>query len=194
MLQTYSQIFKEWKDEAGVKDTILIRNCYKALHQLKCNVVIYPEARFSLAGINEDIGKALGKFAKVCKVPVVVMNQKGTFLRSPQWCKHPYRKIQCELDYIQVVTKEEVLTLSAEEIQERIEDAFIWDDYKWQYDNKIKIKDKDRATNIHKILYKCPCCGAEEKTTSYQYRYPHSYIDNLLFFLLVLMLLDFLRM
>ena len=151
------------------KDTILIRNCYKALHTLKCNVVIYPEARFALAGINEDIGKALGKFAKVCKVPIVVMNQKGTFLRSPQWCKHPYRKIQCELDYIQVVTKEEVLTLSAEEIQERIEDAFIWDDYKWQYDNKIKIKDKDRATNIHKILYKCPCCGAEEKTTSYDH-------------------------
>lgn len=24
MLQTYSKIFKEWKDEAGVKDTILI--------------------------------------------------------------------------------------------------------------------------------------------------------------------------
>lgn len=151
------------------KDTILIRNCYKALHQLKCNVVIYPEARFALAGVNEDIGKALGKFAKVCKVPVVVMNQKGTFLRSPQWCKHPYRKIQCELDYIQVVTKEEVLSLSAEEIQERIEDAFIWDDYKWQYDNKIKITDKDRATNIHKILYKCPCCGAEQQTTSYDH-------------------------
>ena len=151
------------------KDTILIRNCYKALHELKCNVVIYPEARFALAGVNEDIGKALGKFAKVCKVPVVVMNQKGTFLRSPQWCKHPYRKIRCEVDYIQVVTKEEVLTLSAEEIQERIEDAFIWDDYKWQYDNKIKITDKDRATNIHKILYKCPCCNSEQKTISYDH-------------------------
>ncbi len=151
------------------KDTILIRNCYKALHELKCNVVIYPEARFALAGINEDIGKALGKFAKVCKVPVVVMNQKGTFLRSPQWCKHPYRKIQCEVDYIQVATKEEVLTLSAEEIQERIEDAFIWDDYKWQYDNKIKITDKDRATNIHKILYKCPCCNAEQQIVSYDH-------------------------
>ena len=149
------------------RDTILIRTCYNVLHKLKCNVVIYPEARFALAGINEDIGKALGKFAKLCKVPIVVMNQKGTFLRSPQWLKHPYRKIQCEVDYIQVVDKDEVLNLSADEIQERIEDALIWDDYKWQYDNKIKITDKDRAKNIHKILYKCPCCEAEEKTISY---------------------------
>lgn len=151
------------------KDTVLIKNCYRALHNLKCNVVIYPEARFALAGINEDIGKALGKFAKLCKVPVVVMNQKGTFLRSPQWCKHPYRKIQCEVDYIQIVSKEEVLSLSAEEIQERIEDAFIWDDYKWQFDNQIKITDKDRATNLYKILYKCPCCGKEQKMTSYDH-------------------------
>lgn len=151
------------------KDTVLIKNCYRVLHNLKCNVVIYPEARFALAGINEDIGKALGKFAKLCKVPVVVMNQKGTFLRSPQWCKHPYRKIQCEVDYIQIVNQEEVMTLSADEIQERIEDAFIWDDYKWQFDNQIKINDKDRATNIYKILYKCPCCGAEQKTISYDH-------------------------
>ena len=97
----------------------MLKHILYVIRKKKKSVTIYPEARFSLAGINEDIGKALGKFAKVCKVPVVVMNQKGTFLRSPQWCKHPYRKIRCELDYIQVVTKEEVLTLSAEEIQER---------------------------------------------------------------------------
>lgn len=152
------------------KDTVLIRNCYNALHKLKCNVVIYPEARFTLAGINEDIGKALGKFVKLCKVPVIVMNQKGTFIRSPQWNKHPYRKgFRCEADFTQIVTKEEVLNLSADEIQERIEKAFIYDDYQWQYDNKIKIKDADRANNLHKILYKCPCCGSEQKMISYNH-------------------------
>lgn len=151
------------------KDTVLIKNCYRILHNLKCNVVIYPEARFALAGINEDIGKALGKFVKFCKVSVVVMNQKGTFLRSPQWCKHPYRKIRCIVDYIQIVSKEEIDTISADEIQKRIEDNFKWDDYKWQFDNKIKIKDKDRAKNIHKILYKCPVCHQEYEMISYDY-------------------------
>lgn len=152
------------------KDTVLIKNCLRMLRKHKCNVVIYPEARFSLAGINEDIGKALGKFAKLCKVPVVVMNNKGNFIRSPQWNKHPYRRgFRLETDFIQVVTKEEIETLTADEIQERIEDAFIYDDYKWQYDNQIKITAKDRATNLHKILYKCPCCNAEQKIISYDH-------------------------
>lgn len=152
------------------KDTVLIRNCVNTLKKLKTSVVIYPEARFSLAGINEDIGKALGKFAKLCGVPVVVMNQRGNFIRSPQWNKRPYRKgFRCEADFIQIVNKEEIKTLSPNEIQARIEKAFVYDDYKWQYDNKIKIKALDRAKNLHKILYKCPCCNHEQTIQSYQH-------------------------
>jgi protein-arginine kinase activator protein McsA len=60
-----------------------------------------------------------------------------------------------------VATQEEVETLSAEEIQARIEEAFVYDDYKWQLDNKIKIKSKHRAQNIHKVLYKCPHCNKD---------------------------------
>ena len=124
-------------------------------------MVIYPEARFSLAGINEDIGKALGKLVKMANVPCVVLNQKGNFIRSPQWCKHPIRHNKLVTDITCVARKEELDTLSAEEIQERIEKAFVYDDYKWQLDNKIKIRSKKRAQNLHKILYKCPVCGKE---------------------------------
>lgn len=130
------------------------------------SMVIYPEARFSLAGINEDIGTAVGKLAKLCKVPVVVINQRGNFLRSPQWNKHPYRDIPCICDFKQVINKDEVLSLSSDEIQKRIEDAFVYDEYKWQYDNKIKMKSKYKAHNIHKILYKCPCCNSEHHMDS----------------------------
>lgn len=35
MLQTYSKIFKEWKDEAGVKDTILIGACPSIRNTIK---------------------------------------------------------------------------------------------------------------------------------------------------------------
>ncbi len=141
--------------------TTLIRQMVTALQKNKKSVVVYPEARFSLAGITEDIGKALGKFVKLAKVPVLVLNQKGNFIRSPQWCKHPIRHIPLRADLTCVANKEEVLTLSADEIQERIEKAFVYDDYQYQYDNKIKIKTKKRAQNIHKILYKCPICGEE---------------------------------
>ncbi len=86
-------------------DIHLVKKIIDATRNKKICMTIYPEARFSLAGINEDIGTALGKLVKKCKVPVVVVNQKGNFLRSPQWCKHPYRDIPIECNFIQVVNK-----------------------------------------------------------------------------------------
>lgn len=148
------------------KDFKLIKQIIDATRNKKICMTIYPESRFSFAGINEDIGTALGKLAKKCKVPVVVVNQKGNFLRSPQWCKHPYRDIPMICDFTQVVTKDEVLNLSAEEIQKRIEDAFAYDDYQYHLDSGYKMKSKNRAKNIHKLLYKCPHCGSEHHMDS----------------------------
>lgn len=141
--------------------SVMVKHILTAIRKNKKIVTIYPEARFSLAGINEDIGKALGKLVKMADVPVVVLNQNGNFLRSPQWNKHPYRKVPLEATFTCVATQEEVRTLTADQIQERIEKAFVYDDYKWQLDNKIQIKCKQRAQNIHKILYQCPVCKKE---------------------------------
>lgn len=148
------------------QDLTVVKHILKMLTSYKRSCVIYPEARYSFAGINEDIDGALGKLAKKAKCPVVVFIQRGNFLRSPQWCKHPYRRVRVEGDFIQVATREEVMTLPAEEIQRRIEDTFKYDDYKWQYENKIKIKCKKRAHNIHKILYQCPVCKTEHEMCS----------------------------
>ena len=147
-------------------DLKVVKHILHALTRQKICVTIYPEARFSLAGINEQIDTALGKLAKTAKVPVAVFMQKGNFLQSPQWNKHPYRKVPIEGEIKQIVTAEEVFTLSAEEIQKRIEAEWHYDDYAWQRDNKIEIKSKARAHNIHKILYQCPVCGKEFVTDS----------------------------
>lgn len=148
------------------QDLSVVKHILTVLTRQKLCCTIYPEARFSLAGINEQIDGALGKLAKKAKCPVVVCISRGNFLRSPQWCKHPYRKVPIESDFIQIVTREEVEKLSAAEIQKRIEDAFVYDDYAYQLDNKIKITSKKRAQNIHRILYQCPVCGTEFSTNS----------------------------
>ncbi len=147
-------------------DLKVVKHILHALTRQKICCTIYPEARFALAGVNEQIDTALGKLAKTAKVPVAVFMQKGNFLQSPQWCKHPYRRVPIEGEIKQIVTKEEVLTLSADEIQKRIEAEWVYDDYAWQRDNKIKITCKKRAHNIHKILYQCPVCGKEFVTDS----------------------------
>ncbi len=147
-------------------DMTVVRHILNALTRQKVCCTIYPEARFSLAGINEQIDGALGKLAKKAKVPVCVFIAKGNFIRSPQWNKRPYRQVPIEGRFEQIVTREEVMTLSAEEIQRRIEEKFVYDDYAYIRDRHIPMKCKQRAQNIHKILYQCPVCGKEFATDS----------------------------
>ena len=142
-------------------DLLVIKNTADLIRKRKISVCIYPEARFSLAGITENLGEGLGKMAKLCKCRVIVLNQKGNFIFSPQWNKHPYRYNRVYVDATEVFTSKEAIELPADELQARIEKAFVYDDYKWAHDNKIKTKCKKRAQNIHKILYKCPTCNQE---------------------------------
>ena len=166
-------IGKEWlmRSVGGIykrkftSDMFVVKHILTALKRGNI-VTIYPEARFSLAGVNEAIDGALGKLVKVAKCPVAFIQMHGNFLMSPQWNKHPYRKVQVYGDMTQIVTREEAETLSAEEIQSRIEKCFNYDEYAWQYENKIKIDSEYRAHNIHKILYQCPHCKKEFTTVS----------------------------
>ena len=166
-------IGKEWllRSAGGIykrkftSDIMVVKHILTALKNGNI-VTIYPEARFSLIGINEAIDGALGKLVKVAKCPVVFLQMRGNFLMSPQWNKHPYRKVKVSADMTQIVTKEDAENLSAEEIQKRIEKCFNYDEYAWQYENKIKIDNEYRAHNIHKVLYQCPHCGKEFTTKS----------------------------
>lgn len=148
------------------KDIGVVKHILYALTVNKVSVAIYPEARFSLIGINEKIDGALGKLAKLAKVPVAVLICHGDFIRSPQYCKHPYKNIGTVTDMYQVVSKEDVLKLSAEEIQKKIEEVFVYDDYQWQYDNNIHIKSKYKLEKIHNVLYQCPNCKEEHMMSS----------------------------
>ena len=147
-------------------DIRVVRHMLTVLRKRKGIVTMYPEARFSLAGINERLDDALGKFVKTARCPVVIFLAHGNFLRSPQWNKHPVRSVKIDATMTQIVTAEEAATLPAAEIQKRIEEALVYDDYAWQAENNIRIKSKKRAHNIHRILYQCPVCGEEFTTDS----------------------------
>ncbi len=147
-------------------DLTVVRHIMHAIVRNESSMTFYPEARFSIIGVNERLDKALGKLAKKAKVPVVMLMLTGNFLRSPQWNKHPYRNVKVSGVMTQIVSKEEVETLTADEIQKRIEDHFVYDEYRWQYENKIEIKSKKRAENLHKVLYQCPHCKTEFKMYS----------------------------
>ena len=143
--------------------TVTVKHILRYLRQTKQSVAIYPEARFALAGINERLDEALGKLCKHANVPVVLFKANGNFLNSPQWSKHPYRRIRQEAEISLLLTPEQLAAMTADEVQATIEKAFERDEYAWQVEKGYHIKCKKRADGLHRILYKCPACGKEFK-------------------------------
>ncbi len=146
-------------------DIKLFKQIKYALEELKYIVAIYPEARYSLCGTTAILPESLGKMVKVLKHPVVVLNMHGDYLTQPVW-NLSMRRVPLAADMTQIITKDEINFLSVDEINRRINQAFIYDEYQWQKDNQIKIDFKHRAKGLHQVLYQCPSCKTEHQMNS----------------------------
>ncbi len=146
-----------------IQDLSLMKNLKHSVKVLKNNVVIYPEARYSLDGTTSYLPPSLGKLAKFLDVPVTVINLKGSYISDPQWNKYKQNRMPMEAFVEEILTAEQVRTLSVAEINEKIQKAFIYDDWKWLKESGTKLKYKNRANNLNAILYQCPKCKTEFK-------------------------------
>ena len=144
-----------------IQDLSLMKNLKYAVNELKNDVVIYPEARYSLDGTTSYLPPSLGKLAKFLNVPITVINLKGSYVSDPQWNKYKQNGMPMEAYVEEIVSAEEVKTLSANEINERIQKAFEYDDWKWLKESGTKLKYKNRAYNLNAILYQCCSCKTE---------------------------------
>lgn len=124
---------------------------------------MYPEARYSPCGTTSYLPDSLGKLIKMNKVPVVVAIHHGNHLYAPFWNFRKKRKVPLYTTLTQVLTAEQVKALSAEEINAIIREAFQYDDYRYQKENGIRIREKYRAEGLHKVLYQCPHCLTESQ-------------------------------
>lgn len=146
-------------------DIVMIKHIRHVVEKNRDIVVIYPEARYSLVGTNAVLPKSLGKIIKLLKVPVVVLKMHGNYLNTPVWnLKKRNNRIEAELT--QIVTQSETEDLPSEEIFERVEQAFQYDEYRWQKENNIRIPYKKNAEGLHKVLYQCPNCMTEYEMNS----------------------------
>ncbi len=152
-----------------ITDIGLVRNCHRVLQDYGDVFVMFPEARYTPDGTQSVLPPAIGKLAKKNNVPVVILLNHGNFLNQPFWSHYKFRKVPFYATMKQVITAEDIEKLNVDEINEIIGKEFQYDDYKWQKDNNIRITEKYRAHGLHKILYQCPHCMAEGKTSDENY-------------------------
>ena len=127
---------------------------------------MYPEARYSPCGITSYLPDSLGKLIKMNGVPVVVAMHHGNYLHAPSWNFRKKRKVPFYTQMKLLFTAEETKTLSVAELNARLKASFVYDDYRYQKENGIRITEAYRAEGMHKILYQCPHCLAESQMAS----------------------------
>lgn len=127
---------------------------------------MYPEARYSPCGTTAYLPESLGKLIRMNKVPVVVVIHRGNHLHSPFWNFRKKRRVPLHTTATQILTAEQVKSMTVDEINEAVRKAFEYDDYRYQKENGIRITEPYRAEGLHKVLYQCPHCLTESKMAS----------------------------
>ena len=145
-----------------VTDSVLVKDMMYALKTLKSSVLMYPEAGYSFDGTATVLPDVLGKCVKLLGVPVVMITSYGAYSKDPLYNNLQKRRVKVSATVEYVLSPEEIKEKSPKEIQEVIRKCFSFDNFKWQQQNKIRIREKFRADFLNRLLYKCPACLSEE--------------------------------
>lgn len=144
-----------------VTDLQLITDIKYAIQNNKISVLMYPEASYSFDGTATPLPRRMGVLFKALQVPIVMITTFGSFARDPLYNNLQKRKVKVSARIECLLTPEEAKEKSVEEIDEILDQAFSFDYFRWQQDNQVKIEEAFRADGLHRILYKCACCGKE---------------------------------
>ena len=144
-----------------VSDLTLIRDMKYALKQKKTSVLMYPEASYTFDGCATPLPSSMGGLCKMLDVPVLMVTTRGAFARDPLYNGLQNRKVKVSADVKCLLTRTEIKEKTAEELNDIIGEAFTLDNFAWQHDNGVEIKEPFRADGLDRILYKCPACGKE---------------------------------
>ena len=146
-----------------VSDLTLIKDMEYMLKTNKTSVLMYPEAGYSFDGRTTTLPRKLGILMKKLGVPVVTVITQGAFHRDPLYNMLQIRDVTVSAHVKCLATAEELKEKSVAELDAALDEAFSFDNFAWQRDNRVSIDVPFRADGLHRILYKCPHCGTESK-------------------------------
>lgn len=149
----------------GTRDTQVIRTMLKIIEQGN-PVALFAEGSRSWSGVNNYIDPSIAKLIRLLKVPVVTAKMKGASVFDPRWSER-LRRSRLEIDYKLTLVKEELDSMSDEEIMDKILPDIAHDDIEYLKNNKVVIKSNRRAEYIEKIIFQCPDCNSYEGFDSY---------------------------
>ncbi len=125
------------------------------------SVSFAPEGLASNDGMNKPIVPHTGNLLKKIGIPVYFVELRGQYLQNTKHClDERYGETYAKISLM--FSPEDLKTLSGDEIDVKINEAFRHDEYEWQKQKHIKWTTNGRMCHrLEDILYKCPKCGVE---------------------------------
>lgn len=143
---------------ADLKSSVGMLRTVKAGYPL----VIFPEGRLSITGREYPIIEKCGGFVKKLGADVVLARIEGAYQANPKWRRRFYRS-EIRVFVTRVIKKEELASLSAEELDGIFAKALAYDDFASPIN---AYHHKDMAEGLENIICRCPECGALYMTRS----------------------------
>jgi len=144
-------------------DPALVMDIRHTLRENRTSVLMYPEASYSFDGTATPLPRGMGKLLKMLRVPVLMVKTEGAFLRDPLYNMLQKRKTDVSAKVTCLFTRDEIRELTDLELEDRLDEAFSFDNFRVQQEKGIRITEDFRADGLNRILYKCPHCLTEGK-------------------------------
>lgn len=123
-------------------------------------LVLYPAGLMCEDGISTPIPVGTYKFLKSLKTDIYVAKTIGTYFAMPKWAKG-VRPGRTYMDVYKLFSKEELAEMDLQTIQEKANEALLFDAYREQEYLLIKYKDNHNIEGLENVLYMCPHCMTE---------------------------------
>ncbi len=118
---------------------------------------IFPEGMRNWDGHTGELLPSTSKLIKMLKLPVIACILEGSYLSHPRWSL--YDKIgPISLDFRQVLSPEDLHSMTTEQIHQSLRAALAHDEYQLQYQRQIPYKGKRLAEHLEQFLFICPSC------------------------------------
>ncbi len=138
-----------------------IENAKNCMRVVSSNgiITIMPEARLSTVGKFEGIQDTTYKFIQKMNLPTYTLRMQGSYFANPKWGDKVRKGALIEGSLKPLFKAGEAKTLSLEEIQQRVDEALIYDEFEWlKTKPQLRYRSKTLAQGLENILFLCPKC------------------------------------
>lgn len=140
-------------------DLISIRKMKKVIDQ-KGIVAIAPAGQITSHGELIYIDPAIVKLVKFCRADLYALRMYGNYLAYPKW-RRSKRNYPIETEFVKVLSKEEIASLSDDEIYKKVVDSINVSDYEYQRLHHYKVKGRGIIEGLETVTYYCPKCKSK---------------------------------